>query len=71
MIIEVVLSLTVVFASREGGANPSCGWIAMDMGNIALHLFDQVFVEGTGASMASRLPDPLRLTWQFKITRMT
>ena len=28
--------------SREGVENPSCGWIAMDMGNIALHLLDQV-----------------------------
>jgi len=26
---------------REGAENPSCGWIAMDMGNIALHLLDQ------------------------------
>merc|ERR1719331_2532188 len=26
---------------REGADNPSCGWIAMDMGNIALHLLDQ------------------------------
>lgn len=26
---------------REGVENPSCGWIAMDMGNIALHLLDQ------------------------------
>merc|ERR1711974_597824 len=25
----------------EGAENPSCGWIAMDMGNIALHLLDQ------------------------------
>jgi ribosomal silencing factor RsfS len=27
---------------REGGQHPACGWIAMDMGNVALHLFDQV-----------------------------
>jgi len=26
---------------REGAENPSCGWIAMDMGNIVLHLLDQ------------------------------
>merc|ERR1712192_277454 len=26
---------------REGAENPSCGWIAMDTGNIALHLLDQ------------------------------
>ena len=27
---------------REGAENPSCGWIAMDMGNIVLHMLDQV-----------------------------
>merc|ERR1712039_926409 len=26
---------------REGAENPSCGWIAMDMGNIVLHMLDQ------------------------------
>merc|ERR1711874_253488 len=26
---------------REGGDNPNCGWIAIDLGNIVLHLFNQ------------------------------